>query len=206
MPGSSLQIAVTGYSKASKRLEKLLGIVQRPSVPAMRCAAWLTDQTVLAFTLQGHPEKWAPLSMMTLFIRAHRKGPKNLTDNVGSDFGRLRGSFFPVMEKGGNVFGSATGVAYAADFQEGGLSKRRDVPISSFMRKRAVGFQHAGKKGSLYLGMVRVRRYIMHLKGGAPIPPRPFFPVGMTELETWGYLQKVREIFRQYFGEQMGAA
>jgi phage gpG-like protein len=205
MAGIKLSIAVKGFSKASKKLEKAIGIVKRPSVPMREAAIWLVGQTIKVFDDQGRPEKWAPLSLMTLFIRAHRAdSPKNPDGQIGSDTGRLKGSFLPVVTDDESKFGASTNVEYASGFNGGDVTESRDVAISSFMRKRGARQGADYARGSLTKASERVRAYVMHLKGGLPVPPRQFFPNGLGELESWGYLPKIREIFSQYFNQELG--
>jgi phage gpG-like protein len=205
MAGLKLLIAVKGFSKASKKLERGMKLVKNPSVPMRQAAVWLVGQTIKVFDDQGHPEKWAPLSLMTLFIKAHRaNGPKDIDPQIGSDTGRLKGSFIPVVTEDESKFGASTNVEYAADFNGGSVTESRDVAISSFIRKRGARQARDYARGSLTKASERVRAYILHLKGGMPVPPRQFFPNGVSELDEWGYLPKIRKIFSQYFNQELG--
>lgn len=196
MAGIKLSIAVKGYSAVSKRLEKLMAIAKRPSVPMRAAAVWLTGQTLQVFSEGGRPEKWEPLSLMTLFIRAHRASQKRTGGTPMNDTGRLKGSFIPVVNEDGSSFGAATNVEYASLMQHGGLSKPNDVQIASFTRRKPT----VGGK-SLSSSKVTVGDYIIHFKGGSLIPARPFFPEGIGQLRTWGYHEKIKKIFRLYFNE-----
>lgn len=199
MAGFKLSIAIKGYSQATKRLEKLFAVAKRPSVPAMQSAVWLVGQTIKAFEEGGHPEKWVPISMMTSFIRAHRAKAPTDSKLPLNDSGRLKGSFFPVIESDGNSFGASTAVEYAPMMQAGGKSDAGDVDIAGYVRRipgRAVGLVR-GKT----VGTGRVRPYTMHLKGGSDVPPRPFFPDGVSELQGWGYHETIKQIFADYFND-----
>lgn len=197
--GFRLSIALKGYSQASKKLETLMGIAKRPSVPARQCAVWLAGQTIRVFADGGRPEKWAPLSMMTLFIRSHREGAQNNDALPMNDTGRLKGSFIPVIEDDGNRFGASTNVEYAGMMQSGGISEPREVSIAAFTRSRGASQAKDYSRGSLTKATGRVKAYIMHMKGGNKIPARPFFPEGIQQLDAWGYHEKIKQIFREYF-------
>lgn len=192
-----LLIALKGYSSVSKKLERMAAVVKKPSVPMQQSAIYLTQQALLAFEDQGKPEKWAPLSLMTLFIKAHRADrPKETNPMIGSDTGRLKGSFIPVISDDMNQFGAATNVEYAGMMQDGGTTEPRDISIAFFTRKLKAGTKPKKKRSD---GMQGVKPYVMHLKGGQKVPARPFFPEGIDELKSWGYHAQIKEIFRQYF-------
>ncbi len=200
--GITLRLAVSGYSQVSKKLERSLGIAKRPLVPAQQAAVWLTGQTTRVFEEEGRPEKWAPLSLMTLFIRAHRAKNKNTDALIMNDTGRLKGSFLPVIADDGNMFGASTNVGYASLMQDGGRSELQEIHIASFTRKSnsAKARKRQSKayaRGSLVAATERVKAYTMQLS--AKVPARPFFPRGMGQLNTWGYHDKIKQIFREFW-------
>lgn len=202
MNGIRISIAAKGYSQAAKKLEKVMAIALRPSVPAMKAAIWLTGQTIRVFAEGGRPEKWAPLSLMTLFVRVHRAEKPNKSPQVMSDTGRLKGSFIPVIEDDGVRFGASTNVEYAALMQSGGPSEPNEVQIASFTRRLRSRQATAYAGGKLQkLGKQTVRDYTIHFKGGGLVPARPFFPEGIAQLDAWGYHAKIKEIFAMYFRE-----
>lgn len=202
MIGVKLFIALKGYSEASQKLEKLMSIAKHPLVPMRESAIWLTGQTIKVFSEGGRPEKWAPLSMMTLFIRQKREGKKTDSAQPMNDTGRLKGSFIPVVSEDGNMFGASTNVEYSSLMQEGGQSEAHDVSIAAFTRRRSKRQATDYSRGSLTKATERVKAYLMHMKGGNIIPARPFFPDGIRELDAWGYHAKIKEIFALYFKEQ----
>lgn len=190
MAMARLTLAVKGYSQAGRKLEKLAAIARRPSVPMRQAAVWIAGRTIQVFDEGGHPEKWAPLSLMTQFIRARRVASPRKSDKPMNDSGRLRGSILPTVSEDGNQFGAFTNVEYAPLMQRGGVSTANDVEVRN---RRGKGKRR--KAGSL-------ATFILHMKGGHVIPPRPFFPDGMGELESWGYHDKIRQIFAEYFRAQ----
>lgn len=206
MPGFKLVIAAKGFSKVTQKLAKIAEVAQRPSVPSMQASVWITGQTIQTFSAGGKPEKWAPISIMTAFIRSHRASKR--TDSMApmNDSGRLKGSFIPVLTDDGNQLGAATNVEYAGLMQSGGVSTANTVKIGSFKRrlpgsKGMVGFTAGGRKKYARGSFVTVEAYTMKLKGGATIPARPFFPEGLSELQSWGYLGKIQQIFNDYFND-----
>lgn len=222
MSGLKLVLLADGFTKANKRLKQVMDLAKKPLVPAKQSAIWLCAQTFIAFHDGGRPSKWAPLSLISRFIRAHRAdGPKSENPMVGTDTGRLKGSFVPVMTEDGDRFGSSTNVEYAATLQEGGRSKANVVRIAGFTRRApgaSMGLVGGRKKftktsytinddgtiGSKKSGSgasVKVKDYEIHFKGGSLIPARPYFPTNMSQLKEWGYFDKIREIFRDHFGK-----
>ncbi len=133
---------------------------------------------------------WEPLSKVTLFIRAHRANSPRKSSTPGSDTGRLKGSFTPQSRPDGTEFGAGTNVSYAQRFNDGGPSDADVVAIAGFRRSN---MKH------------KTVDYLMHMKGGNPVPARQFFPKGMPELQAWGYTDKIREIFAIDFGQAMKA-
>lgn len=209
MPGVKLVIAVEGFSQASKGLEKLAAVVQRPFIPSQQSAVYLAGETIRAFEEGGRPEKWAPLSLMSLFIRQRRKSAPTNSTKPMNDHGRLKGSIFPVVEDEGEMFGAATNVEYASLMQRGGVSTPSEIEIGGFTRRLPetsarsltglATWAKAIRGKQLAAGSVRVKPYILRLKGGARVPARPFFPEGMSQVQSWGYLTRIREIFAVYF-------
>lgn len=204
--GLRLQLTTSGFSKASKALEGAAALAKDPSPPAKAAAEWLAGQTMRVFAMGGHSGEWAPLSKMTMFIRRHRSQAPRNSAMPGSDTGRLKGSFLPFV--GDKEFGAGTNLNYAEAFQDGGPSKDSTVLIASFMRK-APGARDAqatayARGKVVRMAKVRVNAFFMHLKGGKLYDPRRFFPQGLGELASWGYLDKVRQIFAIQFHNRLG--
>ena len=107
------------------KLSKLQGDLRNPQIPMMEAAIQITAETQRNFEDGGRPEAWAPLGLMTLFIRAHRAdGPKRTGENIPlSDTGRLKGSMVPFTSQAENAFGVSTNVEYAGLMQNGGVSE-----------------------------------------------------------------------------------
>lgn len=203
MPGFKLVLVAKGFSSAAQKLSKIAAVAERPSVPIMQATVWMTGQTIQNFEEGGRPEKWAAISSMTAFIRSHRKSSPTESRLPLNDSGRLKGSFVPVQTEDGSRMGVATNVEYAGLMQTGGKSGASQVEIARFKRrlpgsKGVVGFV-AGRKAYSRGGFVSVRPYTINFKGGLEIKARPFFPDGMSELQSWGYLGKVQQIFNDYF-------
>ena len=59
------------------------------------------------------------------------------------------------------------------------------------------GFKRKGMKKKMH-------DYHMHMQAGHDVPARQFFPKDMGELQTWGYVDKVREIFAIDFKNALG--
>jgi hypothetical protein len=204
----SLSLTTSGFSKASKALEGAAALAKDPSPPAKAAAEWLAGQTMRVFSLGGHGGEWAPLSKMTLFIRAHRSQAPRKSAMPGSDTGRLKGSFLPFVDASGAAFGAGTNLDYAQAFNDGGPSKANTVLIKGYTRN-APGARDAQAtayaRGKVQrLARVKVKPFFMHLKGGKMYDPRRFFPDGMGELASWGYLDKVRQIFAIDFHNRLG--
>lgn len=196
--GVAVSIKLTGFAEAKDRLEKLAGKIRRPEVPMNQAAVYLLGQTLKAFREGGSPEKWAPLSLMSLFIRKNRKDAPNADARILQDSGRLMGSLIPFVDTSSNTFGVSTNVEYAESNEFGGVSKPSTIMIAAHQRKQTVG-----KKDARRTSMVYVREYQMNLQGGATIPPRPFFPRDPQEFHAWGYLQPVVGIFENYYLGQL---
>ena len=204
--GIALRVSIKGMAKLKAKLAKMKDVLNNPQVPLMQAAVQITGETQRNFDEGGRPEAWMPLSMMSLFIRAHRAdGPQRTGGTPLTDTGRLKSSFIPFTGSDGKSFGVGTNVEYARLMQEGGESDAQDIPISSFTRRLrenqfenfSTGKIRKTKAGKLSSG--RVRAYTLHLPGGATIPARPFFPRNLGELGEWGYQAKIKEIFQNYF-------
>lgn len=133
--------------------------------PALKTGAtYLFGSVQRNFRAQGRPKKWKGLSSLTLFIRAHRVGPKNEQARILEDTGRLKGSIFPVHDSKDGTFGVSAAAPGARLAQFGGRTESRTVAIDGFTRKNRSG-----------VGEHRVRPYLLSLAGGATVPARPFF-------------------------------
>ena len=208
MPGLRLSLTTSGFSSASKALGGAAALAKNPSPPAKAAAEWLAGKTIQVFALGGHGGEWAPISKMTSFLRKYRSQAPRNGGLPGSDTGRLKGSFLPFVDADGGQFGAGTNVEYAEAFQEGGPSKANTVLIGQYTR-RAPGARNAQaiaySRGKLQrAAKVVVHPFFMHLKGGALYPERKFFPDGVDGLASWGYLDKVREIFSIEFHNRLG--
>jgi len=208
MSGLQVSLTTSGFSTANKRLEGAAALAKNPSPPAKAAAEWLAGKTMQTFALDGHMGEWAPLSKMTMFLRKYRSQSPRASSMPGSDTGRLKGSFVPFVDSDGGAFGAGTNLDYAEAFQDGGPSKANTVLIAQFTRnapgaRSAQATAYARGKVSK-LQRVTVHPFFMHMKGGATYPERRFFPEGMSGLSSWGYLDKIREIFALEFGNRLG--
>ncbi len=213
-----IQFSVSGLSQFKARFAKWQGKIEDTRKPMMRAAIQVIEETFRNFADGGRPEKWAPLSLMTLFIRAHRAdAPRRSGANVPlSDTGRLKGSFVPFVGTGDDTFGAKTNVKYAGLMQNGGTTEAQDIPIKGYTRRLSerqfkdffTGRPRMIRKadGGMRQSGGKVRDYVLHLKGGAAIPARPFFPRNKVELDSWGYSDKIRAVFDTYFNSSEGAA
>ena len=208
--GIALRVSISGMDKIKAKLAKLQGDLKNPQIPLYQAAVKVTEETQRNFKEGGRPEAWAPLSKISLFIRAHRAdGPKRTGGTKPlSDTGRLKGSMNPFVGEDGKSFGITTNVEYAALMQNGGISDASVIPISSYVRKlpvnsigRSLGETRTRKSGKPATG--RVRAYDLHLQGGATIAARPFFPRGLSELSAWGYSEKIKRIFSDFFNQDL---
>ena len=200
--GIALRVSVRGMAQLKAKLAKMQGVLNNPQIPLMKAAIQVQAETVRNFDEGGRPETWMPLSMMSLFIRAHRANDvKRRQDGNAShlsDSGRLRNSFIPFVSSGGGGFGVGTNVTYARLMQEGGVTEAQTIPISGFKRRKAKAAQNQKYFGDT--GWTKKSKdYDLHLSGGATIPARPFFPRSISELSAWGYQAKIKEIFANYF-------
>jgi phage gpG-like protein len=201
--GIALRVSFSGMKPIKMKLAKLAEDLENPKVPLMQSAVQITEETLRNFEAGGRPEAWAPLSLMSLFIRAHRAdGPKRTESKPLQDTRRLMNSFVPWVGEDGRSFGVSTNVEYARPMQEGGLSEASTIAISGFRRRKSKSAQNQKFFGDT--GWTRKSKdYDLHLAGGAPIPARPFFPRNIGELNTWGYQAKIKRIFRGYFGKDL---
>ena len=210
----NVSVSIIGMGKLKARLSKLKGDLRNPRVPMMQAAVQVTEETFRNFVDGGRPEAWAPLTMLTLFIKAHRAdGPKRTgTDVPLSDSGRLKGSFIPFVGDDSSTFGTLTNVEYAGLMQNGGTTEAQDIQIKGFTRRLresqfesfATGKLRRIKKdsGGTRQSSGKVRDYVLHLAGGADIPARQFFPNTLAELSDWGYQAKIKGIFWNYFHQE----
>lgn len=210
----NIRVTIKGMGAMKAKLTKLAGDLKNPQVPMMQAAVQVTEETQRNFEEGGRPEEWAPLSLMTLFIRAHRAdGPRRSGEAIPlSDSGRLKGSFIPFVMDDGVTFGSATNVEYASFMQKGGITEEQDIPIKGFTRKLSqsqfesftTGKIRRVKTGSgSRISSGKVRDYVLHLTGGAEIPARAFFPRDLYELSSWGYQRKIKRIFWMYYNKDL---
>lgn len=190
MEGLRISISESGGEEISKRLQLAMEMARNPSAAAQASAEWMAGETFNIFAAAYNVDgPWKGLSKVTLFLRRHRANTPRNSDVPGSDTGRLRGSFNPDWASDGSQFGAGTNVEYAQRFNDGGPSEKNEVAIA--------GFKRANMKR-------KMKDYIMHMKAGNDIPPRQFFPKGMPELESWGYVDKVRQIFALHFKSVLG--
>ena len=132
-------------------------------LPYKQAATVVTGSVMRNFAAGGRPQKWEELSILTRFIRAHRRGKQNRDSVPLRDTSRLVGSIVPhaSVDATGGTFGAKTNVSYARKMHEGGTTTASTVVIEAFRRNTKTGSS-------------RVRSYVMHLKGGKRIPARPF--------------------------------
>ncbi len=171
----------SGNRAVLDRLDLLISKAKNPKAAAQASAEWMSGEVFRifsnAFTVDG---PWTPISKVTGFLRRHRANAPRASDTPGSDSGRLKGSFFPDWAQDGRSFGTGTNVEYAARFNEGGPSEANTVAIAGFKRSNT-------KR--------KIKDFVMHMKAGHDVPARQFFPRDIYELESWGWLDKVRQIF-----------
>ena len=209
----NVRVSIVGMGALKAKLTKLAGELNNPKVPLMQSAVQVTEETLRNFDDGGRPEAWAPLSLMSLFIRAHRAdGPRRTGPAIPlSGIGRLRNSMLPFVGDDGSVFGVSTNVEYASLMQNGGVTEAQDIQIKGFTRRlRENQFSDFAKgkinrikteKGSR-MSSGKVRDYTLHL-GGSEVPARPFFPRDLNDLSSWGYQAKIKKIFSDYFNGQV---
>ena len=207
----NVRVSIIGMGALKAKLSKLAGELKNPKVPLMQSAVQITEETERNFEDGGRPEAWAPLSLMSLFIRAHRAGgPRRIGPAIPlSDTGRLKSSMLPFVGDDGTVFGVSSNVEYAALMQNGGITEAQDIQIKGFTRRlRESQFSDFAKgkinrikteKGSR-MSSGKVRDYVLHLEG-SEVPARPFFPRDLNDLSSWGYQAKIKRIFWQYFNQ-----
>jgi phage gpG-like protein len=205
MDGIGLSVEIQGGDKIVDKLDKVALTAKNPRKSAQASAEWMAGETFRIFSGAYNVDgPWDGLSKMTIFIRRHRANYPRTGTQPGSDTGRLKGSFIPDFDTDGKQFGTGTNVEYAEDFNNGGPSKANVVAIAGFTRRRPGAVY--GLVGGKRVGgaPVRVKAFLLHMKAGNPVPARQFFPKGMGEFETWGYLDKVRQIFALDFKETLG--
>ena len=190
MSGLRIVVTTTGGTEISNRLDRAAALAKNPAVAARAAAEWMVGETFRIFANAMNVDgPWAELSKVTMFLRKHRANAPRSSNTPGSDTGRLKGSFMPSWSDDGTQFGAGTNVEYAQDFNDGGPSKANVVAIAGFKRK--------GMKKKMH-------DYLMHMQAGHDVPARQFFPKDMGELQTWGYVDKVREIFAIDFKSALG--
>ena len=215
MPQVSIDLTLSGANETIARLAALREKCDRHDAPSMEAASWMAGQTLRAFREGGRPEKWAPLSLMTMFIRAHRVQSPHAGSQPLRDSGRLEGSMSVFSRDQGREFGVSTNVDYATTMQRGGLTTENVVRILNFRRrnphvmtggeaKSASGVRSRKLRRQVRASMTEIHKseYELHLNGGAAIPARPFFPETIPELQNWGYLAAITRIFEKYFRSQ----
>ncbi len=191
MSGLRVEVSTDAGATIPDSLDALAAAAQNPTVSAEACAVWLQGEVTRIFSDAANPDgQWESLSKVTMFLRRHRASAPRSSDTPGSDTGRLKGSFRPEWESDGTMFGAGTNVEYAERFDMGGDSEPNDVAIRGFRRKNM-------KR--------RTVDFVMHMAGGNQVPARRFFPEGMDGLESWGWLDKIREIFAQGFKPLLGS-
>ena len=197
----NLKVSFSGMGPIKMKLAKLAGDLKNPQVPLLQSASEMYGETARNFADGGRPETWAPLSLMSLFIRAHRANNTKRTQEGRashlSDSGRLKNSFVPWVGTDGMTFGVSTNVEYARLMQDGGISESSIIPITGFKRKKAKEAQNQKYFGDTGYTKKSVD-YDLHLNGYV-IPARPFFPRNLGELASWGYQAKIKRIFAEYF-------
>ena len=206
----NLRVSIMGMGAIKAKLTKLASDLKNPQIPMMQSAIQVQEETFRNFEKGGRPEEWAPLSLLTLFIRANRAdGPKRTGSNIPlSDSGRLKSSFMPFVDNSASAFGVSTNVEYAGMMQRGGISEAQDIEIKGVNRRlRESQFEDFAtgriRKVNGMQPKGKTRDYVMHLKGGAEIPARPFFPSDMDELNSWGYQVKIKRIFSEFFKQAL---
>lgn len=214
MEGLRIVVQPSGAPQIEQQLTRAAQKLSKPARAAQMAAIWMAGETFRIFSAGYNVNgPWEGLSKVTLFLRRHRANSPRQGTEPGSDTGRLKGSFVPEWSDDGTMFGAGTNVDYAQDFNDGGPSKANIVAIAGF--NRMLG-GHRNLQGADYAsGKVRklshyktqkVRDYLMRMKDGNPVPPRQFFPDGMPELRSWGYVDKIREIFALDIGEALGGS
>lgn len=163
--GVAIVYEYTGFKELADNIGVLKAYMANSIIPYQRAAALVTGSVQRNFVEGGRPKKWKELSLLSYFVRSHRYGKQNKTPLTLVDTGRLRDSIVPhfATTSEGGEFGAKTNVSYARLQNDGGVSTPSQAVIKSFTRK--------APKSS---GRVRVRGYVMNIKGGHHIPARPF--------------------------------
>lgn len=182
MAGISLVYKVDGFVKCRGGIEALKAYLAAQSQPLKEAATIVTASVMKNFRDGGRPRQWQGLSVLSYFIRAHRQGKANTRPFTLVDTGRLRDSIVPHIsqDSNGGTFGAKTNVVYAKKMHQGGVTTASTVMIEHFQRRTKNGTS-------------RVRSYMMHLKGGKPIPARPFMMLQTQD----------KPVIKQIFAEWM---
>ena len=190
MSGLRIVVESSGDDIISDRLDDATHAIKNPVAAAQAAAEWMAGETFRIFENAFNADgPWTPISKITAFIRAHRANSPRHGNQPGSDSGRLKGSFTPDWSSDGTQFGAGTNVEYAPAFNEGGPSEENTVAIAGFKRSNT-------KK--------KIKDYLMTIKAGHDVPARQYFPKGLDELQSWGYIDKIKEIFALDFNNRLG--
>lgn len=158
--------------------------------PAHDASNFMLGRVQRVFRDAGDPPgSWKPLARMTKFIRMKRHNAPNKDPKPLRDKGRLAGSFLSFVEKNGGEFGVGTNVKYARKLHAGGTTEGNTVRIGAFKRRHPTA------------GTVNVRPFEMTLRGGKTIPPRPFWPRSVAEMDSLGWLKPIQDRMIDHFGE-----
>jgi phage gpG-like protein len=183
--GLRIEVKTESGSQIVNSLDALAARAAHPEMAARTAADWIEAETFRIFSEAANVDgPWEPISKVTAFIRRHRANAPRKGNQPGSDTGRLKGSFRADWNSDGTQFGAGTNVRYAQKFNDGGASDSNIVAIRGFKRKNM-------RKKTV--------DYLMHMQSGHAIPPRQFYPSGMSELQSWGYLDEIKDIFRKDF-------
>lgn len=180
-------IKIDGVDDTTNSLSKLIGKLEDDHTPYKQSSVVIYSSVMKNFTEQGRPEKWKGLSLFTMFVKSHRKSQKRTNPMILQDSGRLKGSITPFYDSSISTFGVKTNIPYAGLMNFGGKSQPNSVLIGSYYRRSPSyenQFRMAFGKRTKHTGMVKVKPYVMNIKGGHEIPSRPFMVLQKEDYNT----------------------
>ena len=102
----NLRVSIMGMGAIKAKLTKLASDLKNPQIPMMQSAIQVQEETFRNFEKGGRPEEWAPLSLLTLFIRANRAdGPKR-TKGPEARVSRIAAGCRRAAQEGGRGHGT----------------------------------------------------------------------------------------------------
>lgn len=176
-----------GLKEVNARLEKISKAIgpegQRVLRKSIVVELLKAADKKLALSARGTlPKGWKPLSPMTVFIRNNRKSKPNKKARAGVDSGRMRSKNEPFETSRGKTFGIRNKLKRASLFNFGGISSASRIRIGRHTRNNRSG------------GRSSVRAFTLKMKGGRPVPARPFFPTKNSFLPMMRKILKDAEI------------